>query len=369
MVRSQTNRYDPDYVSHPGATLRDLLDERDLSQAELAIRMGRPQKTISEIVNGKTAITPETALELEMVLGVPARFWNTREQHFREFIARQQRDSLLADQYAWACNFPLKEMTDLGFIPKVKEPSDQARYVLQYLGVSSPDQWSEVYNQCEVAFRRSSSFEANEYSLGAWLRAGVVKASEIRLESYDKARFLSALKNVRSLTRQKPSEFQHELKALCAEAGVAVAFVPQLPKSFVSGATRWLSSSHALIQLSMRYKTNDHLWFTFFHEAAHVLFHEKRAIFLDTADKEGEKELAANSWAADFLVPKKEYETFVVQRSFNKTDIIEFANRIEIAPGIVVGRLQHDGHLPFSHCNGLKMRLAWSEGNFFGRAD
>ncbi|GMQ80816.1 MAG: ImmA/IrrE family metallo-endopeptidase [Rhodothermia bacterium] len=360
MVKSVTNQYKPDYVSTPGSTLKDLLDERNLSQAELATRMGRPKKTINEIINGKAAITQETALELELVLGIPARFWNTREQYFREYLARQNQDNLLAKERSWASKFPLKEMAASGFLPKVKDPSENVKNLLQYLGVSSPEQWEKLYTRYEVAFRRSSAFDVNDYSLGAWLRAGILGANQIRLAPFSKSKFVDALNSVRSLTRSKPDVFLAELETMCAESGVAVVFVPQLPKSCVSGATRWISPSNALIQLSLRYKTNDHLWFTFFHEAAHVLLHGKRAIFLDNEKNEGEEEQAANRWAANFLIPPDNYRNFVANQSFAKADINELADQLGIAPGIVVGRLQHDRILRFNQCNDLKVKYSWS---------
>ncbi len=360
MVSMPKDSYDPDFVSPPGDTLRDLLQERNISQADLACRMGRPQKTINEIINGKAAITPETALQLELVLGAPARFWNTREQQYRQHLARREQDSLLAEQLDWARKFPLKQLAELGFLTRVREPQEQVRYVLGFLGVSSPDQWSDVFDRCEVAFRRSAGFEADDYALGAWLRAGVLQAQDMDLNDYDKDTFLQRLREVRSLTRHPPAEFQSALQALCAQAGVAVVFVPQFPRSRVSGATRWLGPTQALIQLSIRYKTSDHLWFTFFHEAAHILLHPKRAIFLDTGKSDGEDEREADEWASNFLIPRRDYKVLESWPSYSKPEIEAFADRLGIAPGIVVGRLQHDGLLPFSHCNDLKVRLRWS---------
>ena len=89
------NQYNPDYVSPPGDTLLDVLEERGMSQAELAERTGRPRKTINEIINGKTAITPDTALQLERVLSIPAQFWSQREQNYQDFLARQRERSPL----------------------------------------------------------------------------------------------------------------------------------------------------------------------------------------------------------------------------------------------------------------------------------
>src|SRR4051812_8301938 len=111
------NQYLPDEVSPPGETLLEVLEERGISQAELAERTGRPRKTINEIVKAKSAITPETALQLERVLGVPAHFWNSRESAYREFIARRDEHLRLEAQLYWVDRFPVREMIKRGFIP------------------------------------------------------------------------------------------------------------------------------------------------------------------------------------------------------------------------------------------------------------
>lgn len=362
MVDARTNEYRPDRVSPPGETLRDVIEERHLSQAELATRMGRPKKTISEIINGKAAITNETALQLEMVLGVPAEFWSTREQHYREYLARLEEAAELERLHDWSKAFPIRAMVKHGLLPSVRDRTEQVRRLLQFLGVSRPDQWSEVYEHYAVSFRRSSAFEADANALGVWLRAGLLKAQAMQVARYDRDSFVEALTEARALTRERPEVFQPRLIEACAAAGVAVAFVPQLPKSRVSGATRWLAPDLALVQLSLRYKTDDHLWFTFFHEAAHILLHGKRAIFLDTSRGEGEEEDEANAWAADFLIPPPWMAELTTVPVYSKAIIREFADKIGISPGIIVGRLQHDGLLPRSHCNDLKVRFEWATG-------
>jgi HTH-type transcriptional regulator/antitoxin HigA len=124
-------------------------------------------------------------------------------------------------------------------------------------------------------------------------------------------------------------------------------------------ATRWLSPSKALIQLSLRYKTDDHLWFSFFHEAGHILKHGKRDVFRKgtTFLMDETKEEEANTFAADFLIPRREYLNFTSKNTLSKVNIKKFASQIKISPGIVVGRLQHDKLLPMSHCNDLKVRF------------
>jgi HTH-type transcriptional regulator / antitoxin HigA len=88
MTSTPQNEFYPDYASPPGDTLAETLETIGMSQAELARRMGRPVKTINEIIQAKVVITADTALQLEKVLHVPASFWLRREQHYRETLAR-----------------------------------------------------------------------------------------------------------------------------------------------------------------------------------------------------------------------------------------------------------------------------------------
>ena len=228
-------------------------------------------------------------------------------------------------------------------------------------GVVSSDQWSELYSEVAVAFRTSTKFEADRFSLGAWLRYGLRESQRVDAAPFDRARFERALASARALTRQDPQAFVPALRASCAAAGVVVLFLPELPKSRASGATRWVTADKALIQLSLRYKTNDHLWFTFFHEAAHILLHGKKLIFIESSgSNEADEESQANRWASDWLIPPAEYSKFTASHQFTDVLVRQFANRIGIAPGIVVGRLQHDGLIKHRQLNHLKVKLGWA---------
>src|SRR5262245_33858286 len=100
----------PDDAVPPGATLLETIDALGMSQAELAQRTGRPLKTINEIIKGKAQITPETALQLELVLGIEASFWTERERKFREAIARRDEQERLAHAVTWLRDLPVKEL-------------------------------------------------------------------------------------------------------------------------------------------------------------------------------------------------------------------------------------------------------------------
>ncbi|MCK4412781.1 MAG: helix-turn-helix domain-containing protein [Candidatus Eisenbacteria sp.] len=360
MVEGNKNHYAPSEVSPPGETLREILAERGMTQADLAERTGRPKKTINEIIKGKTAITTETALQFEMVLGVPANFWNRRELHYREYLEAREERARLEKHSKWVKRFPVAAMARRGWIEKHGDKAAQLKELLQFFGVASPEQWEAVYARQQVAFRRSAKFKPDQAAMAAWLRQGVRQAEALACKPYSKRRFLKTLREVRRLTRQGPEAFVPALGRLCAEAGVAVVFVPEMRGSRASGATRWLMPGKAMIQLSLRYKTDDHLWFTLFHESAHILLHGKRAIFIEGAEAHGQEEEEADRFAADSLIPPEQFKAIARRSRFSLGDLRSLARQLGIAPGILVGRLQHEGLLPQTHGNRLKQRLEWA---------
>lgn len=358
MTNSLANQFVPDYAIPPGETLFDTIEALGMSQAELSERTGRPKKTINEIIKGKAPITPDTALQLERVLGVSAAFWNNLEKNYRETLARLSEQERLQEQIAWLSELPVKALVKFGWIRPFKEKVHQLQELLNYFGVASPDCWREMWLGAQVAYRTSQAFESDPGAVSAWLRKGELVARDIVCKPYDESAFRAALKTIRSITVKPPEEFQLEVVRLCADVGVTVAFVPELPKMRASGATWWLTPTKAIILLSLRYKSDDHLWFSFFHEAGHILLHGKKEVFIEdnhSSDKEDE----ANHFASEFLIPTSKFKTFTTSARLSKEAVRAFAAELGIASGIVVGRLQHDGFLPVTHCNDLKTRLVW----------
>ncbi len=358
MANRIANEFTPDYISIPGDTLIEVLQARGMTQVELASRTGRSAKTINEIVKGKTPITPETAIFFERALGVPASFWNNRQRRYDEFLARREEEEVLTQNMRWASRFPYKAMARHGWVEDVSDKVSRLRNILDYFAVANPGAWENHWNNMRIAYRVSQAYKPDHYALAAWLRKGELIGLEADCQPYDLARFREHLLRIRHLTKEAPSVFQPRLIDLCADCGVAVAFVRELPKT-ASGATRWLKPEKALLQLSLKYKTDDQLWFTFIHEAAHILFHQKRGIFIEGGERSSREESEANRFASDFLIPPEDYKSLVSTRPFSCASIRAFAERAGIAPGILVGRLQNDGHLSHSQCNALKKRLEW----------
>lgn len=359
MVKTLKNEYIPDSVSHPGSTLLEVIETLGMSQAELADRAGRHKKTINEIINGISAITPETSLQLERVLGIPAEFWNNREAQYREYLARKAEQERLKEDVKWIENFPIGAMAKLGWIDNPRDKLQKLRNLLTYFGVATPDSWREMWRERAVSYRKSKTWESKDGALAAWLRQGELLAQDIDCKPIDKKGFKSVLIKLRSLSSENPMEYIPKMQEICADYGIALVFVPELPGTSAWGATRWLTSEKALIQLSLRGKTDDHLWFTFFHECCHILNHGKREEFIESKDGCSEKEDEADRFSEELLIPHVIFESFATKYNFSKIAVTEFAEKFGISPGIVVGRLQNKKYISWKNLNGLKQRFKW----------
>jgi HTH-type transcriptional regulator / antitoxin HigA len=350
----------PDWASPPGDTIADLIEERGWSQAELASRLGYSVKHISQLMNGKAPVTEDTALRLERVIGGPARFWLTREAQYRAQCARLDADRRNASWVDWCDELPVKELMNIGAVPKrridVKSKPALVEDLLRLFGVASPDEWERHYVGMQAAFRRARVDQSDMGAISAWLRLGEIQAEQVDGPRYDRARFQDVLHEIRTLTIRTPDEFEPQLKRLCLDAGVTLVLVPPIPRAHVSGVARWLGPHRALIQLSLYGKTNDRFWFTFFHEAAHILLHNKKGVFLDDIGQQpatSGDEAEADRWAGDFLIPPRRTAELPLLKS--KDAVTAYARDLGIHPGIVVGRLQHDEFILPSWMNDLKV--------------
>ena len=353
----------PDWTVPPGEILAEALQERGMSQSELARRMDRPVKTINEIVNGKAAITPDTAIQLERALGISARLWNGLEANYREQLARQRANRELEEYMPWAKGFPVAELVRHDVLPQATTKGDRVASLLSFFRVSNPQAWERQWQEPAVAFRRSPTFLSKQKAVAAWLRWGEIEASRVKTQPFDAARFRQVVAEVRTMTRREPFlQIVERVKELCASTGVILVLTPELPGTHLSGATRWLGADRAIIQLSLRHKTDDQFWFSFFHEAGHILAGPHRD-YLDEADgirSDGQDaEHIADRFARDILIPADAYAAFLVRNDVSESAVRAFAREQGIAPGIVVGRLHRDGKVDRSHLVPLKRHIEW----------
>jgi addiction module HigA family antidote len=345
----------PDVAIPPGELLAETLEALNLTQADLAARMGRPVQAINEIIKGKKEITPESALAIERVLGTPAYIWVNLERGYRLNLARLADLARTEKEAQYLKGFPYKELAGLGWVKETPNRRERVEEMMRFFGVASLEMIPLVQ---AAAYRRSTGRRTSPGALAAWLRRGEIEAQSLETASFIPSGLRSLLPEIRHMTCDRSSAMEERLCGLCAKVGVAVVIVPHLSGTYVQGAARWLTPNRALVQLSRRYKYADIFWFTFFHEIGHLLRHGKRETFVDIEKMtKTEEEQEADRFAANTLISSRQFETFKTRGLYSEAAIRAFARQVGVAAGIVVGRLQHEGLLPATHLNRLRVKF------------
>jgi len=283
----------------------------------------------------------------------------SREGRYRESVARRAEYDRLAEDGTWLTSLPLAEMIAFGWVRKCHDKGQQVSECLSFFGVASVEAWGHRYAEPLAAFRGSARFDKDAAAVATWLRQGERRAAELACEPFEKGAVRAALPELRDLTNESdPQVFGPKLIEIGKRIGIAVT-LELAPKGCpASGATRWLAPDKAMLMLSLRHKSNDHLWFSLFHEIGHLLLHGKKMLFLELGVLDDEHEKEADRFARDQLIPPPQAKR-LPSIARTKAAVQAFAKTLGIAPGIVVGRMQKEELLPWSHLNGLKVRYRW----------
>lgn len=360
MTAKRQHVFEPDYAVPPGATLEETMESLGMTQRDLANRTGLAVQTLNRIFKGEQPITYETANRLELVTGIAAAFWNNLETQYREQLSKIEQAEQMQSHIAWLKSIPVKELTERKAIPEETDKVVILHEALRFYGVSSVDAWHTVWDEPAAAARRSPFLNSSPGPTSAWLRLGQLEARAIDCAPYDKKCFLKNLHLIRGLTLRQPSDFVPEMLRLCAEAGVALALVPEIKGAPWSGAAEWLTPVKAMILLNLRGKAEDKFWFSLFHEAGHILHDSKKERFIDDdrAYRDKPEEKRADEFAAEILIPSAHNAAIKAARSAE--DITRIAAKLGISPGIVAGRYQYLTQ-KWSTFNGLKKKFVWGD--------
>lgn len=350
---------DPRWASAPGATIASALSERDISPSDFARQVGLQDVEVQRLLAGDLSITVNLARRLAEVVGASTSFWLTREAQYHEDRAR-----VVADR--WSQELPIAQMASFGWVPKPRTWQERISVSLEFFGVADVETWEEQYDRQVVSthYRTSPSFDLEFPATTVWFRAAerVVDARG-DIPEFDREGFARALPGVRPLTRQRdPEDFVPELVSMGAEHGVHIVVVRAPSGCPASGASR-IYNERPLIQLSARYLTDDHFWFTLFHEAGHVVNHPLEQGFIDILESEDDDmfEREANDFSTECLLgPEGRQLCQTGRHRWSHRDVIREAAALDIAPGVLVGQLQFADALPKSHLNRLKRRFAWN---------
>ncbi|MEA3500885.1 MAG: HigA family addiction module antitoxin [Candidatus Marinimicrobia bacterium] len=344
------NTFNPDYAIHPGKILNEKLEEINMTSKEFAIRTGKPIKTISEVINCRSSITPEMSVQFEKVLKIPANFWLNSQANYNEIIAKIKRHKDIQEAESWTRNFPYRKMAEFGWVKKTRKINEKTEELFNFFNISKASSWKKIYlnGELPIYFRISLKSKKNPYSLSAWLAKGDEIAKNINIVKYNKTKLKSILPDLKKTMLANSKDLFSKIQSICSNAGVKIIFTPLLPQTGINGAVRWIGEN-PIIQISDRYKRYDIFWFSLFHEIGHIILHgNKKNIFLENAkniDTNNIKEKEANEFAKKHLLNDKQYNEFTKQIK-NKTKILEkidyFANKFNTHRDILIGRLLYE---------------------------
>lgn len=346
------NQYHPQTVTHPGEDLREKLEELQMTPMEFAVRCNKPVKTISEVLNGKSSITPDMAVQFENVLQIPAEYWLRRQYHYDEAVARNKRKTAIAAAVPWAKQFPYTEMAKKGWVVSTAKIEERVEALFDFFGFSSHISWENFYikKKLKAAFRISLAYAKSPFALSAWLQQGENQARKIQAPGYSSKTLKAILPELKSIMAGQPADFFSQIQKQCLQAGVKVVYTPCLPGAPINGAARWIENNTTpLIQLSCRHKRNDIFWFSLFHEIGHILKHGKKEVFIEDGgynEMDAEKEKEADDFAVRWTLSENEEKAILKDTPLDDEKITRWAEQLGTHPAIIIGRLQHRGLMP-----------------------
>lgn len=350
--------YTPSIAIHPGRVIARELDFLGMTQTMLSKRTGLSEKQLSLIINGGASVTAETATLLSNAIGGSAEYWSNLDALYRTVVARDQMRKEAEKEVALVQteNFVLayRELAKYGYIEKSKDSITKVLNLWHFFGVNS---LSAIEKTEATAFRKSNGEKNNPVALAAWVRCGELMARKKQVAEYDENKLKQSFSDIKNIIYDMPKNFFEQITEILANCGVILVACPHFVGTYVNGATKWLGDN-PMIQVSIRGKMADKLWFTLFHEIGHILKHGKGGQIScdhDTSTQEQE----ANDFAAEVLLPKKKYDKFRYNGDYSRQAILGFAQNEKIDSGIIVGRLQHDGLIRYDQLNSLHKQLDW----------
>lgn len=358
-------------LSPPGATILETIDNLGISQTELGERLGKSRAKTSDLINGKTAITNETAQKLEMVLGVSASFWLNLEKEYQEEILKIDKLSFFETCKGWLKGFPLPYLKKLNFLPKTNDKVLLSESLLKFFGIASPNEWQNIYCEASMSFKIELKHTATPQAVSAWLRIGELKAREVKVEDFDNKKLRSQIKKIESLSKSPTNHWLEDLQKLCADVGIALCLVPSVPKAPIYGVARWINKkSTPLIQLTDRNKDYNSFWFSFYHELGHILIHNKSEVFLEGLNDISQDELKekeADDFAEKHLkIPPQKINNLpdfsYLTHEQKKRLVFELAEELQLHPSIIISQLQRNEIAPYNDAelNQLKIKVDFS---------
>lgn len=350
---------------HPGYYVKDLIDAQGMNQEELAKRLQTSGKYVSDLINGRVNLTEEMVLRLSIVFGTSTAMWLNLNKTFIEKKLEIESKIREGEECSLVKQIDYKFWVELNLVKPATKAIDKVRELQKYFKVSSLSVLQQRDFLVQYRTTVSEIKDINVINANAWVQTALNLGAQTCVQPFDKKTLMSQLGKIREMTIQEPEIFYPKMKKILADCGVALVVLPNLKNCGVNGAVKWMSKDKVVLAINDRRKYADSFWFSLFHELGHVMQQRIKVLLisekqdcLETNELLQKLETEADNFAQNILIPQKEYQQFVEQTSyFDKNNITEFAEKLKIHPGIVVGRLQQDQRLRYdTTLNSLKVK-------------
>lgn len=344
---------------HPGYYISEIIEDMNITQAEFATRMGTTPKTLSQLINAQANLSNDLAKKISTMLGNSIDFWLNLQKAYDEKVIEIQKAKEIDEQREVAKMIDYNYFVKVIKLPQTTSLAEKTKNLCGYLKVS--DLRILTQQDLLVNFRTGVNHieEKNLLNARIWLQTALNCAQNMQAKPFNASKLKEALPEIRTMTIQEPEIFLPRLCQIFAECGVVFVLLPYLKNSAINGAVKWVSSERVILAMNDRKLNADTFWFSLFHEIKHVLQQKIKTVFISSSidkmhaiDKKLEDE--ADEFAQNYLIPLSEYRLFSPTKYTSDAQIRLFANKIGVHPGVVVGRLQHDGIIPQNRCSQLR---------------
>lgn len=340
-------------IIHPGETLREVLEDRKMTQSELALRTGVSPKHISTVLSGEKSISVSFAKKLEYALNIDADFWmNLQNAYDKEIIEFDELNSIT--EHELLISKDLKAVFDYlvkkALIPVCTMTEQKVLELRKFLNVSSLTAIPSLVST--GAFRVQTTAGVDAYMLFAWQRICEVLTENIETKEINameqKQHILELIPEIKKMMFLEQKVFISKLQKILAENGIAFCIAPSFKGAPVQGFIKHNGFDKTILCMTFRQKKADIFWFSFFHELGHLVNGDAKQKFIDFESVENEQEKKADLFACNKLLEKKDYEHFIKQSDYSLKAIKDFAQSQNVLPCIVIGRLQKEKYLKWS---------------------
>lgn len=356
---SNVDEYKDIVAFHPGYYIAEIIEDMGISQSEFAIRMGTTAKTLSQLINGQANISNDLAKKLSTMMGTSVEIWqNLQSTYDKKLIEIQQAKDFDA-QADLAKEIDYKYFVDVIGLPTTRNINEKVANLCKFFKVA--DLRIMLQQDFLVNFRASGACnrEKNIINSRAWIQTAMNISQNIETKPYNAEKLKEYLQELRGMTVKKPAEFLPRMREIFATCGIAFVLLPHLKNSGVNGAVKWVTEDRVVLAMNNRGLDADKFWFSLFHEIKHILQQKIKTVFVNSTvekmiDINNKLEMEADKFATDFLISPADYKRLAPSKYISDDEIVKFAKTIGIHPGIVAGRLQHEGIIAQSRCSKLK---------------